>query len=110
MGAQNYAWRIPEIADEWELPTPILMMQHDSAIVKMLQDPQWGIATVLPDGSYDPQPACVGDLDGNGSVSVGDVLMLLDAWGGNGGSADINDDGVVNVSDLLMLIDAWGTC
>ena len=110
LGAQDYSWRIPEIADEWELPTLQLMQQHNSAMVNMLQDPQWGLATVLPDASYDPQPACVGDLDGNGSVSVGDVLMLLDGWGGNGGPADINGDGAVNVSDLLLLIDAWGPC
>jgi len=37
-------------------------------------------------------------------------LMLLDAWGENGGSADLNGDGTVGVSDLLMLIDAWGSC
>jgi len=110
LGAQDYSWRIPEIANEWELPTLQLMQQHNSKMVNMLQDPQWGIATVLPDGSYDPQPACVGDLDDNGSVSVGDVLMLLDGWGGSGGPADINGDGAVNVSDLLMLIDAWGSC
>jgi hypothetical protein len=37
-------------------------------------------------------------------------LMLLDAWGENGGSADLNGGEAVGVSDLLMLIDAWESC
>jgi len=110
LGAQNYPWRIQEIADEWELPTLQLMQQHNMAMVKMLQDPQWGLATVLPDGSYDPQPICQGDIDQSGDVSVGDILMILDDWGWSGGPADINGDGTVNVSDLLIVISAWGPC
>ena len=74
--------RIPEIADEWELPTFGLMQQHNSTMVDMLQDPQWSPASVLPDGSYSPQPLCVGDLNNDESVSVTDVLILLDGWGG----------------------------
>ena len=110
LGAQNYAWRISEIADEWELPSLQLMQQHNSAMVNLLQDPQWGIATVLPDGSYNPQTLCVGDLDGNGDVSVGDVLLLLKGWGGSDGPADIDGDGTVGVADILILIDSWGPC
>ncbi|MDP7008805.1 MAG: hypothetical protein QGI78_04460 [Phycisphaerales bacterium] len=81
LGAQNYPWRIPEIADEWELPTLQLMQQHNSTMVDMLQDPQWSPASVLPDGSYSPQPLCVGDLNNDESVSMTDVLILLDGWG-----------------------------
>jgi len=36
--------------------------------------------------------------------------MLLDAWGENGGSADLNRGEAVGVSDLLVLIDAWESC
>ena len=110
LGAQDYSWRIPEIADEWELPTLALMQQHDSAMVKMLQDPQWGLATVLPDASYNPSAPCPADLDENGSVGVGDILALIDLWGAAGGSADIDGNGIVGVGDLLALIDAWGVC
>jgi hypothetical protein len=110
LGAQDYSWRIPEIADEWELPTPKLMMQHDSAMVKMLQDPQWGLATVLPDGSYNPSAPCPADLDGNGEVGVSDILAVIDTWGLSDVPADIDDSGSVGVGDLLLLIDAWGDC
>jgi hypothetical protein len=110
LGAQNYPWRIPEIADEWELPTAKLMMQHNPAMVKMLQDPQWGLATVLPDGSYNPSAPCPADLDQTGVVDVGDILALIDAWGQIGGDADLDGSGTVGVGDILALIDAWGPC
>mgnify|MGYP006218143211 CR=1 FL=1 len=110
LGAQNYPWRIPEIANEWELPTPKLMMQHDSAMVKMLQDPQWGIASVLPDASYNPSAPCLGDLDGNNTVDVIDILLLINSWGQLNDPADVDGSGAVGVGDLLVLVDAWGIC
>ncbi len=110
LGAQDFPWRIPEIVDEWELPTFQLMQQHNSAMVKMLQNPQWGLATVLPDGSYNPSAPCPADLDGNGAVGVSDILSLIDAWGEQGGPADIDNSGTVGVGDLLAMVDAWGNC
>ena len=54
---------------------------------------------------------CPWDLDDNGSVSVTDLLALLDAWGTNpGGPPDFNGDGDVNVADLLELLANWGPC
>jgi hypothetical protein len=55
--------------------------------------------------------ACPGDLDGDGTVEVDDLLLLLSNWGTDGAGADIappND--VVDVSDLLVLLAAWGEC
>ncbi len=51
---------------------------------------------------------CIGDVDGNGAVDVGDLLALLDVWGTDDADADITDDGVVNIDDLLMVISDWG--
>ncbi|MCH2149186.1 MAG: hypothetical protein MK095_07105, partial [Phycisphaerales bacterium] len=42
---------------------------------------------------------CTGDLDGNGTVNVNDLLALIGAWGNP-----------YNVDDLLELIGAWGSC
>ena len=42
---------------------------------------------------------CAGDLDGNGTVNVNDLLALIGAWGDP-----------YNVDDLLELIGAWGSC
>ncbi|HIA71961.1 MAG TPA: hypothetical protein EYO01_04605 [Phycisphaerales bacterium] len=110
LGAQNYPWRIPDIADEWELPTPKLMHQHAGSMVQMLQDPQWHIATVLPDGTYNPVAPCIADLDGSNDVNVNDLLQLINAWGQSNVSADIDGSGTVDVGDILLLVDAWGIC
>lgn len=54
---------------------------------------------------------CVGDLTGDGSVNVSDMLALLGEWGSCADcDADLNNDDEVNVSDLLMLLGAWGDC
>ena len=55
-------------------------------------------------------PPCPGDINGDGSVTVNDVLALVSAWGSNNSAADVNADGIVNVADLLVLIEAWGPC
>jgi len=111
LGAQNYPWRINEIADEWELPTAALMQQHASAAVAVLTNPAYHQATVLPDGTYDPQSNdCPGDFDGDGLVGANDLLSMIAAWGQNDSAMDFNGDGTVNVPDLLTLLEAWGDC
>jgi hypothetical protein len=56
-----------------------------------------------------PCSTCPEDLDGDGAVSVSDLLILLGDWGG-GGPADLNGDGTIDVADLLLLLSAWGAC
>lgn len=54
---------------------------------------------------------CAPDLNGDDTVNVSDMLILLGAWGACPGcAADLNDDDVVNVSDLLILLGEWGDC
>jgi len=56
--------------------------------------------------------ACLGDLNGDGSVDGGDLGVLLSAWGvaAGGSSADLNGDNSVDGGDLGVLLSAWGTC
>jgi subtilisin family serine protease len=68
-----------------------------------------GPNTVCADGEC-KSPSCEADIDGNGSVDVGDLLDVIDAWGQVDSPADINADGIVNVSDLLIVIGNWGPC
>jgi hypothetical protein len=111
LGGQNYPWRIPEIANEWELPTAALLQQHNPTMAAMLSDPQWSQASVLPDGTYDPQPnECPGDFDGDGMVGANDLLAILAAWGSSDADMDLNGDGVVGVTDLLNFLEYWGDC
>ncbi len=57
-----------------------------------------------------PPPPCP-DLNGDGVVSVPDLLTMLAAWGTEpGGPPDFDGDGIVGRPDLSMLLDAWGPC
>jgi len=65
-----------------------------------------------PDSGYDcaGNALCVGDLNGNGAIDVGDVLAVLAEFGcvADCGS-DVTGDGVVTVSDILALLSDFGT-
>jgi hypothetical protein len=54
--------------------------------------------------------SCVGDIDGDFSVSVNDIITLLGAWGSHDDSADLDQSGTVGLSDLLVLLGHWGPC
>ncbi len=55
-------------------------------------------------------PLCSSDIDGSGSVEIGDFSKLLVAFGSNDADADINGDGVVDVQDFSQLLIGWGPC
>ncbi|MCH8970248.1 MAG: hypothetical protein IIA66_14155 [Planctomycetes bacterium] len=52
------------------------------------------------------------DLDGDGSVGVKDLLILLGEWGPcddcTDCPADLDGDRTVGVKDLLILLGNWG--
>ena len=56
-----------------------------------------------------PDP-CPSDIDGDGTVAVADILIMIGGWGGNDETLDLDGDGSVGVGDLLILIAAWGPC
>ena len=69
-----------------------------------------GANTVCADGWCDPNN-CPTDINGDGVVSVSDILILIEQWGSCGGcTGDINSDGTVDISDLLEIVAAWGPC
>lgn len=47
------------------------------------------------------------DLDGDGTVGFGDLLVLLANWGSFTGVGDFDADGVVDFDDLLALLGAF---
>jgi murein tripeptide amidase MpaA len=53
---------------------------------------------------------CPGDLDGDGTVGVDDVLLVLGAFGTNDPAGDLNGDGIVDVNDILGIVAAFGPC
>ena len=51
-----------------------------------------------------------GDMDGDGVVTVSDVLNVLSEFGCTAKCAmDINGDGATNVTDVLAVLSAFGT-
>ena len=57
-------------------------------------------------------PLGLGDLNGDGIVGVGDMLLLFASWGPcadcDDCPADLNGDCTVGVADLLLLFANWG--
>ncbi len=54
---------------------------------------------------------CEGDVDGDGTVNVDDVVAVILAWGDVGPNpADLNGDFVVDAGDLTLILTYYGTC
>ena len=71
---------------------------------------QSGISMLTVRVEITPSPSCPEDLDGNGTVAVADLLLLIGEWGGSNPVYDLDGNGTVGVSDVLLLIAAWGPC
>lgn len=56
-------------------------------------------------------PACAYDLDANGSIGNGDVVVLLSNYGCAGDcEGDLNNDGIISILDLLEILTSVGDC
>ena len=53
---------------------------------------------------------CVGDIDGNGTVGVDEILLIIANWGTSDSPADVNSDGLVSADDILFVLSHWGEC
>jgi len=66
---------------------------------------------VNPDGTLG-LPNVPGDIDGDGTVGVSDLLILLGEWGPcddpDNCPADLDNNNSVGVNDLLTLLSNWG--
>jgi predicted outer membrane repeat protein len=54
---------------------------------------------------------CEGDVDGDGTVNIDDVIEVILAWGDLGPNpADLNGNGIVDGSDFAIVLSAYGSC
>jgi hypothetical protein len=51
---------------------------------------------------------CIGDVDGQGDVSIDDLLLLIGGWGSVDPLLDFSNDGTVGIDDLLAILDRFG--
>ena len=67
--------------------------------------------STIDDGSCEYTSCdCPEDVNGDGVISVADILVLLGEFGCTSGcSVDINGDDATNVQDILLLLAAFGT-
>jgi len=95
----TYDWIVPD--------TP-----SDTVWVRVVMDNTNGFYDDTNDAPFSiiSTPACVGDINNDSTVSVSDLLAVIDAWGQTNSPADVTGDGVVNVSDLLEVVGNWGLC
>ncbi len=71
----------------------------------------WSVDVVLAVFSGGSEPGLPGDVDGNGSVSVGDAILalrasmqLIELDAAQLARADMNGDGAVGVADAIMIL------
>ena len=69
-----------------------------------------GVDGVSLSRSFCDDVSCLGDVTGDGTVDVTDLLAVVGAWDNTSGPEDVNQDGIVDVSDLLAVVGAWGAC
>ncbi|MFK7959384.1 MAG: LamG-like jellyroll fold domain-containing protein [Phycisphaerales bacterium] len=73
-----------------------------------------GLYAAGPAGKCKPDTLpCPGDVDGDGVVTISDLLVILASWGpcpGGPCPGDLNGDGFVNFSDLIIMIAGFGPC
>jgi hypothetical protein len=72
----------------------------------------WGSWTDEGENEFLDECPCDADLDADGSVGFGDLLVVLSDWGDCDPScpADLDGNGNVGFVDLLMLLARWGPC
>lgn len=68
--------------------------------------------------AFGPAVRITGDINNDGYVNVGDLQLLVAAWGSQltppnnsnwNADADLNGDGYINVGDLQLLVANWGS-
>ena len=63
----------------------------------------------LPGYNCEGVALCPLDLNNNGAIEVGDLLIILADFGcTNACNGDVNGDGVVTVSDILNILSSFG--
>lgn len=110
VGDLSYAMRGGVLGEQTATSlTPDLQQQEEDKEAKRPRgerEKEWEI-----DFEISTSHPCPWDLNQDGVVNSGDIMILLAAWGPNPGHpADFNKDGVVNGEDLRIIVNNLGEC
>jgi len=95
------------IDNEWELCTPELFESTDTIMYSILSDTDYKLPQSAPDGNYCPSAITTGDINGDFSINIQDVILginiIIQALDYNL-QADMNIDGIINVLDIVQIV------
>ena len=97
------------IDNEWELCTPELFSSTDIMMHELITDPVHKIPQLAPDGNYCPFTGLMGDINGDGTLDILDVVSMVNIILGNSptsSAADMNGDGIINILDVISLVNS----
>jgi len=107
MGILNDLQTCNGIDNEWEPCSPELFEATDTTMFAVVNDPQYKLPQLAPDGNYCPSINVSGDINEDGNVNVLDVILMVNMILGITDvdvPADINNDGTVNILDIVQVV------
>ena len=107
MGILNDTQTCNGIANEWEPCSPALFESTDTAMHEIINNSQYKLPQLAPDGNYCPAQGILGDLNGDGIINVLDVIITVNIILGTqpyNQLGDINGDGGINILDIVSIV------
>ncbi len=94
------------IANEWEPCTPELFETTDIAMYSIINNPEYNMPILAPDGNYCPNANISGDVNEDGIVNVLDVIIAVNLILGQGYNelGDLNEDMVIDILDIILIV------
>ena len=107
MGILNDTQTCNGIANEWEPCSPALFESTDTAMHEIINNSQYKLPQLAPDGNYCPTQGILGDLNGDEIINVLDVIITVNIILGTqlyNQLGDINGDGGINILDIVSIV------
>ena len=106
MGILNDIQTCNGIDNEWELCTPELFESTDIAMFSILKNSQNKLPQKAPDGNYCPGSILIGDVNGDGTVNILDIVEAVNLVLSNKYqlTADVNSDGSIDILDIILIV------
>jgi len=102
-----------QLGDEYDVLdfTTFVDLGYTMDLPPLAVDKDWDTSDFETDGVLRIDvDTCRADVNDDGFVNFGDILMVIGAWNTGNISIDVDQNGVVGMSDIFEIIAAWGVC